>query len=200
MARDGPPRRALAGPQLPAGNSDRRGPGDARRHARHHPFHHQRDTVRAAGLLARPHAGDGVHLSRAHAAGVRCGRARRRLPHRLGARRRSVAASGAAARDADAHRRRRHGAIRAGRHAGRGRRSVHRYRAGQGPLAHPCGVAPCAAQRAHPGAHAAGAVAAGALFRRGVHRGDLRLARAWDACWWRQYRRATIPWSWRRRR
>src|SRR5438094_526619 len=105
-ARDGGARGHVAHPQLSARPRGRglavgRGPTRRRDALRHH-----RHPVRAAGVLARAHARDGVHVLGTLAPGVRCDRARRQRAHRLEPPRRPATALRAAARHthADWHR------------------------------------------------------------------------------------------------
>src|ERR1041385_7975742 len=176
-ARDGGAGRHITLPQLSArprgrGLAIRRGPTRRRGALRHHGH-----LVRAAGVLARPHARDGVHVLGTLAPGVRCDRARCQRAHWLEPPRRPAAPLRAAARHAHADRRRWGRAIRARRDARCQEPGLREDRGGEGVVTVPRYTTPRCKKCFDPGDHADRPVVAGAVLRCGAGGGRVRMAR-----------------------
>src|SRR5213592_732231 len=149
-----------------------RGPTRRRDALRHH-----RHPVRAAGVLARAHARDGVHVLGTLAPGVRCDRARRQRAHRLEPPRRPATALRAAARHTHADRHRGSRAVRARRDARCQEPGLREDRGGQGVVTVPRYTTPRCKKCLDPGDHADRPVVAGAVLRCGAGGGRVRMAR-----------------------
>src|SRR6266581_3801810 len=167
-ARDGGARGHVAHPQLSArprgrGLAVRRGSTRRRGALRHHGH-----PVRAAGVLARAHAHDGVHVLGTLAPGVRCDWARRQRAHRLEPPRRPATALRAAARHTHADWHRGSRAVRARRDARCQEPGLREDRGGQGAVTVPRYTTPRCEKCFDPGDHADRPVVAGAVLRCGA--------------------------------
>src|SRR5881296_2800320 len=176
-ARDGGAGRHLAHPQLSARPRGRRLAVRRRPTRRRGALRHHRHPVRAAGVLARAHARDGVHVLGTLAPGVRCDRARRQRAHRLEPPRRPATALRAAARHTHADWHRGSRAVRARRDARCQEPGLREDRGGQGAVTVPRYTAPRCKKCFDPGDHADRPVVAGAVLRCGAGGGRVRMAR-----------------------